>query len=351
MHKMKEKVIISLSITCALSLVTPYASAATDLYGCDNFYHFQSIKKLFEMELKKADQQNPSPLKHINIEGKMPNNEIFKESEISLKDMDTIQIAAISWASNIIPDKSLNIATKYILSWVNTYTPTFNPVDEAKFSQLIRAYSIIKKSISNQDNDKIKKYLTAWGDGYIQRMSHNDNSSQWKSNWQSNRIRLVTLISVATDDNDMYDKARQLYLTQLRQNIYIDGSTWDFKERDSIKYVIADLDALLDSALAARAKGDDWYNLVSSSGSSLSLAINWLLPYANGEKKHIEFNKTSVKFDIQRANAHIEGFSGYFDPKISANLLWIATIFDPSLINTAKKLRASKPFYYTQCYK
>lgn len=348
---MKENALINLSIICALSLATPHALAVTDLYGCDNFYHFQSRKKSFEMELKKVEQQPPSPLKNINIEGKMPSDEIFKESELSLQDMDTIQISAISWASNIIPQKSLDISTTYILSWINTYTPTFNPVDEAKFSQLIRAYSIIKKSISTQDNDKIKKYLTAWGDGYIERMSHNDNSSQWKSNWQSNRIRLVTLISVATNDNEMYNKAKELYLAQLRQNIYIDGSTWDFKERDSIKYVIADLDALLDAALAARAKGDDWYNLVSSSGSSLNLAIKWLLPYAKGEKKHIEFNKTSVKFDIQRADAHIEGFSGYFDPKISANLFWIASIFDPSLINTAKKLRASKPFYYTQCYK
>ncbi|EPO5339638.1 alginate lyase family protein [Klebsiella pneumoniae] len=336
--------------TIFVSFMCNPAFAAKDIYGCSNFANFKSSSRDFEEHIQKAADTKPQSTASIKLEGILPSDPRFIESEKSLDDMDIIQIATSSWASNISPKKSKNISKKYIISWVSTYNPNFNPIDEAKLGQLIKSYFIIKDEFSSTENHKIKKFLSAWGNGYLVRMSHSDDSSQWKSNWQSNRIRLVTLIAIAIDDDLMFQKIKKYYIKQIQNNIYHDGSTWDFRERDAIKYVIADLDALIDTSLAARGKGEDWYNLKSNTGSSLSAAINWMLPYATGSKKHLEFANTNVKFDAIRAKAKVKGFSGYFKPETAANLFWIASLFQPKLQDIAINIRPSHPFFYRQCY-
>ena len=57
------------------------------------------------------------------------------------------------------------------------------------------------------------------------------------------------------------------------------------------------------AALAAQAHGQDWFSWKSPAGASLPGALDWLAPYARGEKQHIEFVNSKVQFDRDRAGA------------------------------------------------
>ncbi|HHJ4449666.1 alginate lyase family protein [Raoultella ornithinolytica] len=325
--------------------------AHADIFGCNNFGNFVNYDKILNARITRAVSQEPSPIKNISLEGILPNTIPFQKSITAMHDLDYMQSAAIAWKAGIDKEKSFFVAKKYLLAWVSVYTPNYNPVDEERLSQLIKTYAIIKNKLSSDDISRINLFLLSWGNGYINRMNRNDDgSSQWKSNWQSHRIRLVTLIAVVTNDKNLLSKAKQAYIRQLQLNIYRDGSTWDFKERDALRYVVGDLSALLDAALAAKTLGEDWYKLQSPTGSSLSNAISWLIPYVNGNIKHEEFKNTSVEFDKVRAKNNVSGYKGYFNPTYAANILWVASLFDSKLYKYAYYLQKEPPFYYRQCF-
>ncbi len=68
---------------------------------------------------------------------------------------------------------------------------------------------------------------------------------------------------------------------QIAFNLCADGSTFDFEVRDALHYVTYDLEPLAIAALAAREHGEDWVT------PRLTAAVDWLLPYARGEKTHV----------------------------------------------------------------
>jgi hypothetical protein len=78
---------------------------------------------------------------------------------------------------------------------------------------------------------------------------------------------------------------------------------FDFHERDAIHYVTYDLDPLMMAALSAQAHGQDWFAWKSPAGANLPGALDWLAPYAKGEKVHIEFANSKIQFDRDRAAA------------------------------------------------
>jgi hypothetical protein len=110
------------------------------------------------------------------------------------------------------------------------------------------------------------------------------------------------------------------------RNIRPDGSTRDFVERDALHYVVYTLEPMLMAAAAAH--GDDWYGDPAVDGR-LALALDWLKPYALGERTHEEFVRSTVEFDRKPANAGVEGSSGMFDRYKAVYLYWIAARLDP----------------------
>ncbi|WP_042063084.1 alginate lyase family protein, partial [Acidomonas methanolica] len=72
-------------------------------------------------------------------------------------------------------------------------------------------------------------------------------------------VKLVTMMAVALDDTLLFDAARTLFRAQIAANIAPDGETLDFRERDALHYVVYDLQPMVQAALAARTRGEDWY--------------------------------------------------------------------------------------------
>ena len=74
------------------------------------------------------------------------------------------------------------------------------------------------------------------------------------------------------------------------------------------------------AALAAKAHGEAWFHAAVHGGSCVELAIDWLTPFALGQKTHKEFVHSSVPFDAMRAKAGLKGYPGPWEPGASIHL-------------------------------
>lgn len=259
-----------------------------------------------------------------------------------------MQEAALAWHAGA-DDEWLNFARRYLMAWIKTYKPSFNPIDETGFDTLIDIYVMIGPSLPASEREQVRSYLQDWGWGYVTAIIHHGRRAIWINNWQSHRIKLVTMIAVAIDDTPLFDKARDLFRKQIQANIALDGTTLDFRERDALHYVVYDLQPLIQAALAARTRDEDWYHWTSDDGSSLANAMTWLLPYLSGEKRHREFVHSAVRFDAIRAQAGLKGYSGLFDPRTAGALVWLASAFDPRFRLLATQLASHPPLFISMC--
>ncbi len=71
-------------------------------------------------------------------------------------------VSAIAW-KNGMGNEWLDASKEYLLSWINTYQPEFQPINETVFDQLIQTYSIIKPNLSTKERSYIDKYLYTIG--------------------------------------------------------------------------------------------------------------------------------------------------------------------------------------------
>ncbi|MDI7776335.1 alginate lyase family protein [Asticcacaulis sp. EMRT-3] len=298
--------------------------------------------------------RQPHPLARLHTEGTLPHHGIRDESIAAKRDLPIMRDAALAWRAGV-GDAYLALAERYLKAWVATYQPGLNPIDETGFDALIDTYAIIGPQMDTASRDAAKTFLTRWAKAYIASIdghkivSISPQAKSWTNNWQSHRIKLITMMAVTLDDDALFADARRLYQAQIAANIGPDGEVSDFAERDALHYVIYDLEPLTQAALVARRRGEDWFSYQSPSGSSLAGAIRWLEPYASGEKPHTEFLHSKTVFDAQRAAAGEPGYSGPFDPKTAGNLMWAASRFDANYLDLARRLKPQAPAYLVLC--
>ncbi|MCR8555278.1 alginate lyase family protein [Klebsiella quasipneumoniae] len=186
----------------------------------------------------------PSPMPQLHTETMLAGQDIYNQSIKSEKDLRLMLVSAIAW-KNGMGNEWLDASKEYLLSWINTYQPEFQPINETVFDQLIQTYSIIKPNLSTKERSYIDKYLYNWADGYITRINNAPKEISWYSNWQSHRIKLITLIAVATDNDHLFKESRRLFQKQIEENMNSEGEVVDFKQRDAIHYVVYDLQPAL----------------------------------------------------------------------------------------------------------
>ncbi|AHF78122.1 hypothetical protein Sant_3116 [Sodalis praecaptivus] len=290
-----------------------------------------------------ARHHEPQPIPRLHTEGTLPHHGIYDQSVQAKKDLPLMLKNALAWQAGIDGEEGLRQARRYVLAWVTTWQPTANPIDETQCGQLVETWQRIRSQVPASERQTVDRFLTRWADSYLRRIAQANQAMIWRNNWQSHRIKLLTLIAVATDNARLFDQSRALFRQQIARNMTKTGVTVDYEDRDALHYVVYDLQPLVDAALAARGQGEDWYHWRADNGASLAQAIHWLLPYVNGEKTHPEFVHSRVKFDRTRANAGIKGFTGNFDARNASDLLWSATLFDRTLGPVAKALSPQPP--------
>ena len=309
-----------------------------------------SAKRILAAAAQHLDDK-PHALAHVHTEGTLPHQGIRDASLEAERDWPLARQAALAWRLSA-DARYLHQVDAYLAAWSNTYQPDFNPIDETNLDGLIDAYVLTSAALPASTRDATRAWLRKLGDGYIERIrafpaQHKPGTAT--NNWQSHRVKLVTLAAAAQGDPAMLKTAQALFERQVADNIKPDGEVIDFAERDALHYVVYDLQPLVAAALAAKAFGYDWLHYATPQGASLAKALDWLRPYAEGGKTHEEFVHTQVKFDRDRDKAGEKGYSGAWDPKTAASLYWLAAQLDPTYQPVAQQLSPQPPDWIGAC--
>jgi len=275
---------------------------------------------------KNSLSRPPAPLAKIHAEGTLPHEGIYDASVIAMQDINIMNLFAMTY--RLTGDKTyLNKASEFLDKWIDIYDPSFNPIDETHFDKLILTHDLIQSHLSPELNRKAVRFFYVMANGYIERISKQPKIDI--GNWQSHRIKLIVLSAYATNNTELINKSKILFLDHLERNLNADGSTYDFHERDALHYATYDLEPLLEAAIAFKAHGENMFDHKTTKGVSLRDAVNWLTPYAEGKVTHEEFVNSPVPFDKKRAKAGIAGYQGLWDRSSALLLYSLASALDP----------------------
>ncbi|HET9870741.1 MAG TPA: alginate lyase family protein [bacterium] len=274
-----------------------------------------------------AAARPPDARGKIHVEGTLPHQGIYDESLASLQDMEAMRDLGLGWRLTGKPDYA-RACGSYYGAWLAHYHPGFNPIDETRFDNFLIGYDLAAGALGPGLWDKMRAFEKGMAEGYLAGKNITMEGTR-TNNWQSHRVKLAALASFALGDEALIARSREAYQKQLGVNLEADGAVLDFKERDALHYTVYDLEPLAVAALAAKAHGQDWYHLTGASGASLEKALEWLAPYAEGKKTHLEFVHSTIAFDAQRRAAGVEGFGGAWEPGGAAYLYALAARLDP----------------------
>ncbi|RQH06188.1 alginate lyase family protein [Paraburkholderia dinghuensis] len=292
----------------------------------------------------------PRPLATLHTEGTLPHEGIYDQSVEAAKELDLMRDAALAWRATS-DERFLKLVDRFLAAWVGTYQPSFNPIDETRFEGLILAYDMTASALPVKTRNATMAFLNRFASGYIAQVEAQPRplKGTFANNWQSHRVKLIAMIAFTLDNRKMIATAQSLFVEHLGDNVAPDGSTLDFTERDALHYVAFDLQPLVTAALAARRHNRNWLTERATNGATLAKALDWLTPYATGEKTHEEFVRSTVPFDARRREAGLPGFTGAWDPKNAAELFHLAARLDGRFSPVALRLAPTPPAWLAVC--
>jgi hypothetical protein len=276
---------------------------------------------------KAALGRPPGAIPKLHTEGTLPGKGIREISLKAKEDQPIVLNLALAW--RLTGDRAyLDQAGRYLEAWADIYQPSFNPIDETGFDTLLMATDLTEADLPAATRAKVDRMWRGMAAGYLDAMDAKPRN--FDTNWQSHRVKLATMAAFQTGDAGLIARARAAYRAQVATNIRPDGSVFDFHERDALHYVTYDLDPLMMAALAAQAHGENWLDWRAANGVSLAAALDWLVPYAKGEKTHIEFANSKIQFDRDRAAAGQKEYAPHpWDVSNAVGTYGLATLLDP----------------------
>ena len=285
-------------------------------------------------------KETPHPMARVHTEGTLPHQGIRDESIEAERDLDKMQ--NLAFAYRLTGDTAyLAKASEFMDAWVSLYKVSGNPIDETRFEPMVVAFDLTRGVLKPELETKLVAFFRGMSETYLDWLDANFAKDPY--NWSSHRVKLAMLGALESGDRGLMTRAANSYSRQVHQNIRPDGSVNDFYKRDALHYVTYDLEPLEVVALAVKAHGQDCFHTAVAGKPSLEMGVDWLVPFATGQKTHEEFKNSSVKFDAARANVGEKGYSGQWEAGTSANLFAMATWLDPKYAPVAAKLGGKTP--------
>ena len=314
-----------------------------------------AAKKHWEVLFKYADEglnSVPNPADTILTEGILQGDRRKIKTKKSLEDMQ--KVYALAFAYRITGDKKYLIKTsEFLLAWAKKNQPQGNPINDTNLDQIIFAYDLVKNDLTTDVNIPTVLWLMKVGTQQIKSFDKavSGKSLTFMNNWNSHRIKEVTEVAWAINDEKLKLWAVDAYKRQISRNLNPDGSSFDFHERDALHYHIYDVDPLMVAAIVMQrgSKFNNPYTYKSLEGNALKNAVNWLVPFFTGEKTHAEWVNSKSSFDKKRA---ANGEKGYiagtlFNPNEARTSIALADYWDKEMLNIYQQQAKTNTKYPT----
>lgn len=307
------------------------------LTSAEQQYLMQLIQENKEVQnlwfpVKEAAQailfEHPQPLKIIHYEGLLDTDPKRVATEKSLRDMDKIAVLLSAFYGT--QNKAYAAKAKnYILAWVGAYQASGNPINENKFEPLIHAYQVMKSYFSSSEKETVNQWLVKIAEAEMA------NPNIPENNWKAKQIKLVGTIGLMLENPAYVQYAIGDFKAYVNKSLYADGSSRDLEQRDALSYHTSGLDPLLTFAITLdqldTGTSEDLFRYENPHGGSVKKSVDFVIPYATGEKEYKEWVNTKVELDKRRAEAGLEKYQPgkLFDPKESRDTFELAYYFDP----------------------
>jgi hypothetical protein len=312
-----------------------------------SFPSSSSIEKVADLSLPTDDraallraaaaalERNPDPLSVIHTEGTLPAVPSNQRAVQSKKDWVSISVLANAYTMTREP-RFLDGYARYLAAWLDMYKISGNPIDETALGDWLLAYRSAGAMLPSDLAHRMRRFACDLAARYTQPQPSSRKTST--NNWQSHRVKLAVMGTHVCGKPELITEAEAIFARQIQDNLLPSGETVDFAERDAIHYVVYSVEPLLEAALFARPQGRSLFATTGPQGQSLSRTLEWLAPYARGDKTHEEFVHSQVSFDAQRAAAGVPGFAGPFSPRYAQWSFWLAAQLDAKWLELSEKL-------------
>ena len=295
-----------------------------------------------QQEAKNYLRDQPRPLRVIRYEGLLDINPDRIDTQKSLRDMD--KLAAWLFAYYASQDETyVRKAKAYILAWAGTYHPTGNPINENKFEPLIHSYQTMKGYFSAAERAQVEQWLTKIAEAGMAFPHIPQN------NWKAKQIKLVGTIGLIIGEDTFERYAVEDLKRYLDHALYEDGTTYDLRQRDALSYHVSGLKPLLVTAITMDQLRNDkgggrMFDYLNPSGGSIRKSVDYVAPFALGEKVHKEWVNTKVELDKQRAAAGLAHYQPgtLYEPERSRELFELASYFDTKYQKVLRHLNKGK---------
>jgi len=280
-------------------------------------------------------EAQPRPLREIFYQGLLDTDPRRAATEKSLADLD--KLAALGEVFAATGDSKYGVkAREFVLAWVRAYVPNGNSINENKLEPVFLAYDLLRETFSADEKRDIEAWLRKAAQKQIETNGWRDpeHSKRSLENWDSKRFKIVGVIGWILQEPAWVDYGLAGFKEYVARGLYADGTSEDLKTRDALSYHVSGLRPLLVMALWAEMKtpgeGKGLFDYVAPNGASLRKSVEYVLPFARGEKIHEEWKNTTVELDRQRAAAGIAYYQPGkpYDPLSSLEMFEMASAFD-----------------------
>jgi hypothetical protein len=157
-------------------------------------------------------------------------------------------------------------------------------------------------------------------------------------------LRILGQAGLILDEEKWIEQARQGVKRFVSESLYADGTSHDLKRRDTLTYHGSSLKEPIDLATMLAEHGRNLYSWENEKGGSIRKSVEYVVPYALGEKKRKEWTNSQVELDKKRAEAGLEKYQPgkEYEPKQALELMEKASYFDPELMKVVLHLSESE---------
>ena len=280
----------------------------------------------------------PRPLEAIHYEGLVNTDPRRVAAVERLRDMAHAARLMRHWQASGDP-LAAEALRRFVVAWSATYRPTGNDVNENKLYPLLVAHLALRGTLDAAARAKVD----AWVEGLGRLHAEAVKTSRHLTNRYTKHVRLAATSGLILGRAEWIAQAREGVRRFVTESLHADGTSEDLRRRDTLTYHGSALKPVLELALLAGEEGPALYAWTSPAGGSVRRSVEYVVPYALGEKTRREWVDSKVDLDRRRAEAGLEKYrrGRLYEPKDALELMELASAFDPGLLKVVRHLTGS----------